>query len=562
MQHLLSRLRAKFLGPPDDSVVIAKYVDAVCGYACREGSIPLTVASLTRYVLFDLPTDAIRALLAAYEIKLVVTSFDLEIAEQSNETSKVSPEVVEIVSRAQFMAKSSGKAARIIDPANVLVSLAMHPVSAAILERLGLTRLKIAYFLSHGRALPVTPGDEVSDLTDAPSEVLVCIKNDDYTATERVTQVLGEIFELPAEQASETMRMIHSHKQMFLGPYTYEDARNKVAQAIAFMRQAAEPLLISLARDNTIAWADAWRDEKHRRLRRISAKQGRPLGFIRGHWRGERSFAASFWIVGVLGTAVLACGYAVLLAKAMLHLQPDAAIKISLAALLLIAAIFSWQWSGIWRAARRYKTSPWRTCLATSAQLAMAAVALGSIGMGARAFPHVRDFNQLYSQSELVPNYSVALEGRDTVVFTGGLRFGAAGALNRVLETHPDVRIVRLDSPGGLAAEGALMRGVLAEHGLIAHVRGTCASACAAAFLGGSRRYVSEGGRLVFHRSRHGLRDDAPESSYSARFLMGRSGIEQSFIDRVASTPATSGWTPTHAELLAAGVVHEIGEPD
>lgn len=561
MFHRLSRLSAKLFGPREDADIIAKYVGEVSGYALREGLIPLTVEAFTRYVIHDMPTPVIRALLKAYDAQIDPATFNIVTAEPAGDSKDVSPEVVEIISRAHFMAKSSRQRVRIVDPADVLVSLAMHPTSAALLDRIGLTKLKITYFLSHGRALPAVREAELQDLPERSGEAFVLIKNDDYTPMELVTTVLGDVFDFSTAHAEEMMWTIHQHQEAFVGPYSYEGARERVARAIAVVREAGAPLLFSLARGHSLKFSDALRDAKHERLRRISAKQGRPIGFIRQHWRGERSFAASFWVVGVIGTIVLRYGYAALLSAAMLHVSPRALLGVMLPTAVLFIATLSWQWTGVWRAASRYKTTKLRKYLGTGVQAAMAVAWLGMVGFAIRVLPHLQGIDQVFSDTQPIPSYTVTLESRDTVLFNGGFRLGASHSLKLMLDAHPEIRVVHLESPGGLAPESALMRNLIQERGLITYVSGFCASACPLAYVGGSRRYLSEDGELAFHRGRHGRRPDAPEDSSFAASLLRRSGVSQAFIEQVANTPAADLWSPSHEKLLEAGVVHEIGAP-
>ncbi|HEY0684622.1 MAG TPA: ATP-dependent Clp protease adaptor ClpS [Steroidobacter sp.] len=562
---LLATVRAKLSGSPDDAEAIAevaaKYMCELYDHALRQRSVPITVVWLTRHIVFDMPTPIIRALLTAYDVKVDRAAFDVAATDAASEAKDVSQDAIDVVVRARSLSLARGDGLRIIDPADVLVSLANHPTSAAILGRLGLTYLHITYFLSHDRALPAVRDDEIEHLSERSDDAYVCIHNDGYSAMELVTRLIGDVFGFDAEQAQASMWAIHQHEAAFIGPYAYEEAYAKAARAIEIAREAGAPLRVSVTRKNSLSFADLVREEKHRRLRRISATRGRPVGFIRQHWRGDWPLAKSFWLVGVIGSILVGVACVKTLTQAALHLSDRAFAGTSMLLMPFFIVVFVWQWAGVWRSAARYKTTKWRTWLAKCLQAAMVVIGIALFSRSIWLAPTLEGFGRLFSDEQPIPNYSIELEGSDTVVFTGGFRFGASRDLKRVLDAHPEVSVVRLHSPGGLGAEGMLMREVIEEYGLTTHVRDTCASACTSAFLGGAHRYLSEQGRLVYHRSRHGLQDNAPESSYSAEYQLGRAGIAQSFIDRVASTPATSSWTPEHEELLEAGVVEVIGEP-
>jgi ATP-dependent Clp protease adaptor protein ClpS len=243
MTSLLRRLHTR-LSKHWDDFLIAKYVFAVEEYARREGFLPVTVQTLARFAIFGRPTQKVRALLAAYGVKINATALNVAATERSEALNQS----LEIAARAYHMSRSS-RGSRIVDAGDVLVCLARHHASAAIIERLGLTELQITYFLSHGRTLPTTRDDELEDLPQRAGDVFVRVSNDDYTPMELVTKILADVFRLDAAQARDTMLRVHHQRKAFLGPYAYEEARATVAKATAMAREAGAPLLLSLARD-------------------------------------------------------------------------------------------------------------------------------------------------------------------------------------------------------------------------------------------------------------------------------------------------------------------------
>ena len=212
-----------------------------------------------------------------------------------------------------------------------------------------------------------------------------------------------------------------------------------------------------------------------------------------------------------------------------------------------------WQWVGVWRSAARFNARHRDGYAGKAVQALM----LGIFGGVTCLAGYV-----VWRGDTHLPSYTVVLENDHTLGFEGGMRRGATRALEEQLDAHPTVTVIRLASPGGLGVEGIRMRNLIRRRGLTTYVDDVCASACTTAYLGGARRYLDEEAELAFHRGRISWLPGSPETSGIEAVLMREQGISQSFIDHVDSTPASTIWSPTVAELLQAGVVHEVGEPD
>lgn len=94
-------------------------------------------------------------------------------------------------------------------------------------------------------------------------------------------------------------------------------------------------------------------------------------------------------------------------------------------------------------------------------------------------------------------------EGRDfkIVILRGRIVPDDPAELRRVLSRTPGVGEVWLDSPGGTLGAGISMGQIIREKGLATRVqaRGSCASACFHAFVGGVVRVVDPGGLIGLH---------------------------------------------------------------
>ncbi len=98
-------------------------------------------------------------------------------------------------------------------------------------------------------------------------------------------------------------------------------------------------------------------------------------------------------------------------------------------------------------------------------------------------------------------NYFVESDGRYTVQLIGEIKDGDSVKLEKILERYPEVDLVSMISSGGLAAEGYKLASVLSKHNMNVRVPDgfVCASACAAAFIGGTNYDID--GALTFHVS-------------------------------------------------------------
>ncbi len=97
----------------------------------------------------------------------------------------------------------------------------------------------LRFALVHGMAEPST---DLPDRTD----VHVVLRNDDFTTRELVVQILSEVFELPADEAEQTMLKTHNEGRAVVGRYKLAVAREKVDRARELARAKHYPLWIGV----------------------------------------------------------------------------------------------------------------------------------------------------------------------------------------------------------------------------------------------------------------------------------------------------------------------------
>ena len=128
------------------------------------------------------------------------------------------------------------------------------------------------------------------------------------------------------------------------------------------------------------------------------------------------------------------------------------------------------------------------------------------------------------------------------------------------LKATQDVRLVVLQSAGGSVQAGRAIGLFVSANGMDTRVDGQCYSACTLVFAGGVQRVLGPEGQLGFHGYRldESMRvqtvNKAAIEDKDRAFLVAH-GFDPVFVERVFATPSDDLWTPTLAELNAAGVL-------
>jgi hypothetical protein len=104
---------------------------------------------------------------------------------------------------------------------------------------------------------------------------------------------------------------------------------------------------------------------------------------------------------------------------------------------------------------------------------------------------------------------------------------------------------------------------LIKKYALDTYVFDSCMSACVTACIGGVRRHLGPEGKLGFHQFTWDSMQKTPyidpkEEQRIDKVFCGSEGIEGDFLERVFQASHTDIWSPSTAELLEAGVVHEI----
>jgi hypothetical protein len=155
--------------------------------------------------------------------------------------------------------------------------------------------------------------------------------------------------------------------------------------------------------------------------------------------------------------------------------------------------------------------------------------------------------------------YQIRVLSHGTVLeLSGSFSWAVPQNFQAVLASAPGVRIVRLESPGGLVLPALQVAAIIQQRGLDTYVGRLCASACTVAFLGGHQRWLASDARLGFHQA-HAPGASPEQASAYLQAAYGKFAVPPPFVARVLRTPPMELWYPTQQELRA--VHYTTGDP-
>ena len=164
-------------------------------------------------------------------------------------------------------------------------------------------------------------------------------------------------------------------------------------------------------------------------------------------------------------------------------------------------------------------------------------------------------------------DYILNLNDAGTLIhLKGGLGFGVSKEVKQLIEKHPFIEGIILDSPGGRLYEGRELSKLITINALNTYSLKGCYSACATAFISGNKRFLAKDATLAFHQYRatpefSALYVDLSYEQNKDLDLYKRRGIAPEFLDRIFQARNDDFWAPTTEVLMRNGVVHELFTP-
>jgi hypothetical protein len=157
-----------------------------------------------------------------------------------------------------------------------------------------------------------------------------------------------------------------------------------------------------------------------------------------------------------------------------------------------------------------------------------------------------------------IPYQVRVLSGGAVLEISGSFSWALPQNVQAALASAPEVRVVRLESPGGHLLAALQVVEIIQRRGLDTYVGRLCVSACTVAFLGGRQRWLAPGARLGFHQAyAPGFPSDQANGILQTAYR--QLGVPPSFIAHVLQTPHTNVWFPKRDEL---DVVHVMTPPN
>lgn len=142
------------------------------------------------------------------------------------------------------------------------------------------------------------------------------------------------------------------------------------------------------------------------------------------------------------------------------------------------------------------------------------------------------------------------------LVASGSIGEGSAKAMETVLAQHPNIKILELESLGGLVSERDLIVELVQKHHLDTVVLQRCSSACTNVYLAGERRYITSKSTFGFHHSGSHKGDIDIKwdvSEYMSAVFFRSRGVKEEFFRKALNTPYNDIWQPSTFELRDSG---------
>jgi hypothetical protein len=148
--------------------------------------------------------------------------------------------------------------------------------------------------------------------------------------------------------------------------------------------------------------------------------------------------------------------------------------------------------------------------------------------------------------------------------FVGDVGDGASRVLEAFLRQHPTVRVLHLNSPGGLANEGLRLAELVRSRKLSVVIDSSCQSACTDVLLAGAERWARPTAKIGFHQGRPlgNVAKDVDCRDDDLAAALARVGASSAFIDRALQTPNSEIYSPSIEELLTEHVLTGAAKDD
>ena len=282
--------------------------------------------------------------------------------------------------------------------------------------------------------------------------------------------------------------------------------------------------------------------------------------FIVRHWRGHLSLTKSWFLVGGVISTILFIALSAGLA--LFSTTSDSLQAVAVATLLfflLFVAVRTWAVVGIWRSAGNHAARGGTQLWANIARILLVIGLMGSLVQARNYWLMTSEYGKLALGRDALgkpASMTVSADGR-ILLIDGALASGSWQAFRSLIDQHPAVKAVHLNSIGGRIFDADKIARLIRAKRLDTQVVDRCVSACTIILLAGHERMANRLANIGFHQPDFPGTDGAMRAGMIAgnSELYREAGIAQPFIDRVMATPPAKVWYPNYDELMQAGVL-------
>jgi len=289
------------------------------------------------------------------------------------------------------------------------------------------------------------------------------------------------------------------------------------------------------------------------------------FNYLKLHWRGNLSLAQSFWVNLVLLFLLFGILERFLFPP---YIEDELAVTGGVIAYIIVVKliVYPWQVVGVLRSCDlRFKSDTGRLW-ATAAQVALVVSLAATLIATIEIYQSLQGFKRNLMLKEAIPPeplYSLDLIKQNKLIhLRGPFEIGITNSVEDLIDQHPEITGIILDSEGGQIYEGRGLARLIRENRLQTFSLEKCLSACTTAFIAGTTRSLGTNARLGFHQYKTyslipSINIDNEQAKDMAIFV--KQGVSPEFLEKVFIRPPEEMWWPDIDELLSAGVVHQTG---
>ncbi len=289
------------------------------------------------------------------------------------------------------------------------------------------------------------------------------------------------------------------------------------------------------------------------------------FNYLKLHWRGNLPLAQSFWVNLVLLFLLFGILERFLFPP---YIEDELAVTGGVIAYIIVVKliVYPWQVVGVLRSCDlRFKSDTGRLW-ATAAQVALVVSLAATLIATIEIYQSLQGFKRNLMLEEAIPPeplYSLDLIKQNKLIhLRGPFEIGITNSVEDLIDQHPEITGIILDSEGGQIYEGRGLARLIRENKLQTFSLEKCLSACTTAFIAGTTRSLGTKARLGFHQYKtYSLIPSINVRSEQAKdmAIFVKQDVSPEFLEKVFTHPPEEIWLPDIDELINAGVVHQTG---